>query len=79
MQHQHDILWPHHLSSADREDDYFSAADVTPLRPDAFPLSDEEKVRQIFYHFKPIMHTSGLNLTDVLLAIQPIEGIKINL
>ncbi len=36
----------------------------TPLRSDAFLLPDEEKIKKISYHFKEIMHTLGLDLTD---------------
>ncbi len=36
----------------------------TPLRPDAFDLSDDEKVKAIEKHFKAIMDILGLDLTD---------------
>lgn len=36
----------------------------TPLRSDAFVLSDEEKMRKISDHFREIMLTLGLDLTD---------------
>jgi GTP cyclohydrolase I len=36
----------------------------TPLRPDAFDLEDEEKIKIISRHFREIMHTLGLDLTD---------------
>eukprot|EP01136_Pigoraptor_vietnamica_P003417 Opistho-1_new@32648 len=36
----------------------------TPMREDAFDLSDDEKMAQIEYHFKQIMETLGLDLTD---------------
>lgn len=36
----------------------------TPLRPDAFDLSDAEKVAIIFGHFREIMLTLGLDLDD---------------
>ncbi len=36
----------------------------TPLRPDAFDLSDAEKKEKIAFHFKEIMETLGLDLTD---------------
>jgi len=36
----------------------------TPLRADAFDLSDEEKIDKIEGHFKVIMETLGLDLTD---------------
>ncbi|MCO6495233.1 MAG: GTP cyclohydrolase I FolE [Bacteroidetes bacterium] len=36
----------------------------TPLRPDAFNLSDEEKIRIIEGHFREIMDTLGLDLEN---------------
>ncbi len=36
----------------------------TPLRSDAFDLSDEEKMSKISQHFREIMLTLGLDLTD---------------
>lgn len=36
----------------------------TPLREDAFLLTDEEKIRRISNHFREIMETLGLDLTD---------------
>jgi GTP cyclohydrolase I len=36
----------------------------TPIRPDAFELTDEEKIRTISFHFREIMNTLGLDLTD---------------
>lgn len=36
----------------------------TPLRMDAFELTDNEKINNIEYHFSEIMHTLGLDLND---------------
>ena len=36
----------------------------TPMREDAFVLSDEEKIKKIESHFREIMLTLGLDLTD---------------
>ncbi len=36
----------------------------TPLRPDAFDKSDQEKIDKIAKHFREIMLTLGLDLTD---------------
>jgi GTP cyclohydrolase IA len=36
----------------------------TPLRPDAFLMSDKEKMEKISFHFKQIMEILGLDLTD---------------
>ena len=45
-------------------DDHMMSSLETPLRPDAFDLSDQEKINIIADHFKEIMHTLGLDLTD---------------
>src|SRR3954469_20003128 len=45
-------------------EDHFSTSLNTPLRDDAFVLSDEEKISIISKHFHEIMHTLGLDLTD---------------
>lgn len=44
-----------HLSSGNKE---------TPLKPDAFEKSDDEKIAIIKDHFEKIMDTLGLDLTD---------------
>lgn len=36
----------------------------TPLRADAFDLSDKKKIEKIAYHFQEIMEALGLDLTD---------------
>jgi GTP cyclohydrolase IA len=45
-------------------DDHVMSSLETPLRPDAFDLSDREKIQIIEGHFREIMHTLGLDLTD---------------
>lgn len=45
-------------------DEHISTSIDTPLRADAFDLTDDEKKKQIEYHFHQIMHTLGLDLTD---------------
>ncbi|WP_306643502.1 GTP cyclohydrolase I FolE [Sanyastnella coralliicola] len=52
-----------------QEEDYIGEAHVgtsldTPLRADAFDLSDDEKVAQITEKFRDIMDILGLDLTD---------------
>ncbi|MCE2935904.1 MAG: GTP cyclohydrolase I FolE [Cyclobacteriaceae bacterium] len=47
----------------DDEDHFFTTWD-TPMRDDAFELSDEEKVEKIEKHFREIMTILGLDLTD---------------
>lgn len=36
----------------------------TPLRPDAFEMSDKNKIEKIAHHFREIMETLGLDLND---------------
>ena len=43
----------------------------TPMREDAFLLSDEEKIEQIEEKFRDIMNIMGLDLTDDSLAGTP--------
>ncbi|AIZ64565.1 GTP cyclohydrolase [Hymenobacter sp. DG25B] len=43
----------------------------TPLRPDAFALSEQEKIAAIEPHFREIMNLLGLDLTDDSLAGTP--------
>ncbi|MCR5888851.1 GTP cyclohydrolase I FolE [Hymenobacter sp. J193] len=43
----------------------------TPLRPDAFALSDDEKIAGIEPHFRAIMELLGLDLTDDSLSGTP--------
>jgi len=45
-------------------DDHVSAAEDTPLRKDAFVLSDEEKIERIKANVREIMLTLGLDLDD---------------
>jgi GTP cyclohydrolase I len=48
----------------------------TPLRPDAFLLSDNEKIEIIAEHFEQIMHTLGLDLNDDSLSGTPYRVAK---
>tara|TARA_B100000959_G_C14855045_1_gene571780 strand:- start:303 stop:968 length:666 start_codon:yes stop_codon:yes gene_type:complete len=43
----------------------------TPLRDDAFDITDEEKINKIEHYFKKIMHTLGLDLLDDNLKNSP--------
>ena len=52
-------------------DNHFSNTDSTPIRPDAFDLSDEKKIAIIEKHFSKIMETLGLDLTDDSLIDTP--------
>src|SRR5690348_3288520 len=48
----------------------------TPLRDDAFELSDDEKTKRIEYHFAKILHTLGLDLHDDSLSGTPARVAK---
>jgi len=43
----------------------------TPMRKDAFEMSDEDKIEKIEGHFREIMHTMGLDLSDDSLSGTP--------
>ncbi len=45
-------------------DEHISTSYDTPLRDDAFYLSDEQKMQKIEHHFREIMLTLGLDLAD---------------
>lgn len=51
--------------------DHLSSSATTPLREDAFALSDHEKKVRIQAHFHAIMDTLGLDLSDDSLAGTP--------
>lgn len=57
-------------------DDHVSDSIQTPLRPDAFLLSDEEKIHRIRKHVEEILHTLGLDLTDDSLKDTPLRVAK---
>jgi GTP cyclohydrolase I len=48
----------------DFADDHVSSSAETPMRADAFNLSDEDKIEKIESHFREIMNILGLDLTD---------------
>lgn len=48
----------------DMGDNHVSTSVDTPMREDAFELSDDEKVEKIEEHFTAIMETLGLDLND---------------
>lgn len=57
-------------------DTHFSTQIKTPLRADAFEKSDDEKIKNIQYHFKMIMEEMGLDLTDDSLSGTPYRVAK---
>ena len=48
----------------DMADDHIGTSYDTPMRDDAFEMSDDEKVEKIQAHFESIMDILGLDLTD---------------
>lgn len=52
------------LMHDDMGDDHIPGAVDTPLRDDAFALSDAEKIEKIQGHFKDIMDTLGMDMND---------------
>jgi GTP cyclohydrolase I len=58
-------------AAASAADAHLSPELRTPLRPDAFELSDDEKIAAIEPHFREIMQVLGLDLTDDSLAGTP--------
>ncbi|MFD3000060.1 GTP cyclohydrolase I FolE [Pontibacter toksunensis] len=80
---QKETLWntmDNHSNNIDRDeeaiDDHVMSSLDTPLRADAFALSDAEKVEIIKGHFHEIMHTLGLDLTDDSLKGTPLRVAK---
>ena len=62
------------LKPLDHDDDghdHAGSATETPMRPDAFDLTDDEKIVKIEGHFREIMTTLGLDLTDDSLSGTP--------
>jgi GTP cyclohydrolase IA len=57
-------------------DQHLSSNTDTPLREDAFTLSDEEKMQLIAKHFAQIMQIMGLDLTDDSLKGTPARVAK---
>lgn len=57
-------------------DQHISTSLETPIRKDAFAISDAEKIDAIQYHFQKIMETLGLDLTDDSLSGTPYRFAK---
>ncbi|MDZ7719948.1 MAG: GTP cyclohydrolase I FolE [Balneolaceae bacterium] len=57
-------------------DAHISSSAKTPLREDAFELSDDEKIEIIQDHFRQIMDTLGLDITDESLSGTPYRVAK---
>jgi len=57
-------------------DDHIFTGFATPLRQDAFKLSDAEKISTIAFHFREIMQILGLDLADDSLQGTPLRVAK---
>lgn len=57
-------------------DAHTSSSTETPLREDAFKLSDDEKIEKIEDHFRQIMETLGLDTKDESLSGTPYRVAK---
>jgi GTP cyclohydrolase I len=57
-------------------EDHFSASEETPLREDAFALSDADKIERISQNVRDIMLTLGLDLEDNSLKGTPLRVAK---
>lgn len=57
-------------------EDHVGSSELTPIRDDAFALSDTEKIEIIQEHFAKIMETMGLDLTDDSLKGTPYRVAK---
>ena len=66
MNHSDDFIGENHISTSAK----------TPLRADAFSLSDEEKIARIEKSMADIMETLGLDLTDDSLKGTPLRVAK---
>jgi GTP cyclohydrolase IA len=64
------------ITTEDIGDNHVSTGVQTPLRADAFKLSDEQKIEKIQVHFREIMETLGLDLTDDSLKGTPARVAK---
>ena len=52
------------LTAEEIGNEHISTSVETPLREDAFEISNEEKQTKIEFHFREIMNTLGLDLND---------------
>lgn len=57
-------------------DEHVLTSYETPIRPDAFDKSDEQKIEEIALHFKSIMEVLGLDLKDDSLQGTPFRVAK---
>ena len=61
-----------------QDDSHFSTSLETPLRPDAFKLTEEQKIEKIEHHFREILTTLGMDLNDDSLNKTKFDGRSFN-
>jgi GTP cyclohydrolase I len=71
-----DSIQMNHNDADDMGDNHLSSSVKTPLRSDAFELSDKEKIEIIQKNFAEIMHALGLDLNDESLKGTPYRVAK---
>ncbi len=71
-----DSIQVNHNDAVDMGDNHLSSSVKTPLRSDAFELSDKEKIEIIQKNFAEIMHALGLDLNDESLKGTPYRVAK---
>jgi GTP cyclohydrolase IA len=71
-----DSLEMNQIEADEIGDNHISSTVNTPLREDAFDLTDQEKIDKIEKHFAEIMHALGLDLTDESLKGTPYRVAK---
>lgn len=57
-------------------DDHLAGSAITPLRKDAFDLTDDEKIKSIQKDFSSILHTLGMDMNDDSLKGTPLRVAK---
>jgi GTP cyclohydrolase IA len=75
-QHNQDKVTLSKLSHDEIGEEHISIGIETPLKQDAFALSDEEKIKKITSHFAEIMDTLGMDLNDDSLKGTPLRVAK---
>ena len=60
----------------DMGDNHIGTSDYTPLKADAFSISDDEKIELIKKDVENILNTLGMDLTDDSLKGTPIRVAK---
>lgn len=65
-----------HLIIEEMGDEHKASSVDTPMRPDAFDKTDDEKIAMIEPHFRAIMETLGMDLNDDSLRGTPMRVAK---